>query len=226
MGSLPSFSYIYSFASGGPTIILLAIALLLSCILTLERLIYFHTKKLSLEKTLELIQLIAVAFKNKRRIKKPTLLQNTRSLAPVEYVLRSCGEYVVSQKKSISLERYFEEAKNRFIAEKLPEIEKYLLTQATLGTISPYVGLLGTVFGIIQAFSAMGSSLDATPYELNAGIAKALTATAAGLLVAIPSSISYNYFRKKAQSMIREIEINASLLKTTLFHSEKPPSNI
>ena len=218
MNSLPYFSYVYFFASGGPTLIILGIALLLSCILTIERLIYFHTKRFSSEKTQELIQIISVAFRKKSRNKRTILLQNARTLSPIEYVLRSCGEYVVSQTKSASLEKYFEEAKNRFIAEKLPEIEKYLLMQATLGSISPYIGLLGTVFGIIQAFSAIGSSVDSTNYELNAGIAQALTATAAGLLTAIPSSISYNYFRKKAQSMIREIEINTSLLKTTLFH--------
>ena len=104
--------------------------------------------------------------------------------------------------------------------EKLPEIERYLNIQATLGSVSPYLGLLGTVFGIVRAFSSLGMQTPesgAQVHELNAGIAQALVATAAGLLVAIPATISYNYFRGRAQALIQDIEVAVSYLKAHLL---------
>ena len=113
-------------------------------------------------------------------------------------------------------EKFFEESKDRAITEKLPEIERYLNIQATLGTVSPYIGLLGTVFGIIRAFSGLGMQSpegSTQANELNAGIAQALVATAAGLLVAIPATVAYNYFRGCVHALIQDIEVAASYLK-------------
>lgn len=85
---------------------------------------------------------------------------------------------------------------------EISEMEKGLNILATLGSISPFIGLLGTVVGIIKSFSAL-SVQDASNYaNVISGIAEALIATAAGLFVAIPSVMFYNYFNKRIKMSI------------------------
>ena len=73
-------------------------------------------------------------------------------------------------------------------------LEKSLSTLATVGSISPYVGLFGTVWGIMNAFSGLGNVQQATLAMVAPGIAEALVATAVGLFAAIPAVIAYNRF--------------------------------
>jgi biopolymer transport protein ExbB len=78
---------------------------------------------------------------------------------------------------------------------------------ADIGTIAPMLGLLGTVFGIITSFSALGSDLGTHRYAmLSAGVSTALVNTAAGLAVGIPGMIFYAYFRGKVQRIISDLE--------------------
>jgi biopolymer transport protein TolQ len=73
-------------------------------------------------------------------------------------------------------------------------LEKNLSTLATVGSISPYVGLFGTVWGIMNAFSGLGNVQQATLAMVAPGIAEALVATAVGLFAAIPAVIAYNRY--------------------------------
>lgn len=80
------------------------------------------------------------------------------------------------------------------------EISKYergLGVLATLGSISPFIGLFGTVIGIIRSFQALSVTEAANYNSVMAGIAEALVATAGGLFVAIPAVLFYNYFMKR-----------------------------
>ena len=72
--------------------------------------------------------------------------------------------------------------------------DRHLSTLATVGSTSPYVGLFGTVWGIMHAFVGLGSVRQATLATVAPGIAEALIATAMGLLAAIPAVIFYNRF--------------------------------
>ena len=80
------------------------------------------------------------------------------------------------------------------IDEELNSYENHLSTLATFGSVSPYIGLLGTVWGIMHAFLGLGSTGQATLASVAPGIAEALIATAIGLFVAIPAYIAYNKF--------------------------------
>ena len=73
-------------------------------------------------------------------------------------------------------------------------LEKHLPFLATVGSISPYIGLFGTVWGIMHAFVGLGSVQQATLATVAPGIAEALIATAMGLLAAIPAVVAYNRF--------------------------------
>ena len=89
------------------------------------------------------------------------------------------------------------------------ELERFLNTLGTIAGISPLLGLLGTVTGIIRAFDAIQSSSAGDPRALSGGIAEALVCTAAGLCVAIPSLISYRYLRGKVEGIVVEMEKHA-----------------
>jgi biopolymer transport protein ExbB/TolQ len=83
------------------------------------------------------------------------------------------------------------------------KIEKGLSNLATLGANAPFIGLFGTVLGIIQAFAALGFESTGTGAVM-AGISRSLIATAAGLFVAIPAVIAFNYFTKKTKEIFSE----------------------
>jgi len=88
-------------------------------------------------------------------------------------------------------------------SQQLSELEQNLSWLATTGAISPFVGLFGTVWGIMNAFLGLGSGA-ASLRAVGPGIAEALIATAAGLFVAIPAVIAYNQFLSK----IREVGVS------------------
>ena len=78
---------------------------------------------------------------------------------------------------------------------------------ADIGMIAPMLGLLGTVFGIIQSFGALGADLGTARYALlSSGVSQALVNTAAGLVVGIPAMICYAFFRGRVQRIISELE--------------------
>ncbi|MEW6682763.1 MAG: MotA/TolQ/ExbB proton channel family protein [Nitrospirota bacterium] len=90
--------------------------------------------------------------------------------------------------------RRLERALRQISERQLLQEEEYLSSLATVGNVSPFVGLFGTVLGIIQAFQTIGRTGTASIAAVAPGVAEALVATAAGLLAAIPAVIAYNYF--------------------------------
>ena len=91
-------------------------------------------------------------------------------------------------------------------------LEKNLGVLGTMGNISPFIGLFGTVIGIIKAFQDLALSGVGGPTVVARGIAEALVATAAGLAVAIPAVIVYNYFTRKLKVVASELEIFSTRL--------------
>lgn len=89
------------------------------------------------------------------------------------------------------------------------DLERFLNTLGTIAGVSPLLGLLGTVMGIIRAFDAINAGGGGDPRMLSGGIAEALVATAAGLCVAIPSLIAYRYLRGRVDGLVVEMEKNA-----------------
>jgi biopolymer transport protein ExbB len=89
------------------------------------------------------------------------------------------------------------------------ELERYLNTLGTIASITPLLGLLGTVIGMIKVFAAITSHGVGNPSVLAGGISEALITTAAGLSVAIPSLIFYRYFRGKVDELVIKMEEEA-----------------
>ncbi len=87
-------------------------------------------------------------------------------------------------------------------------LEKRLGILATFGNNAPFIGLFGTVLGVINAFHALSNGSDFKINVVMGGISEALVATAAGLFVAIPCVIAYNYFVRRIKGILLEIEAN------------------
>lgn len=93
---------------------------------------------------------------------------------------------------------------------ELLKLERSLGILGTIGSTAPFIGLFGTVLGIIRAFSDLALSQGASPAAVADGIAEALIATAAGLFVAVPAVVAYNYFVRTASRHALELEASAS----------------
>lgn len=79
-------------------------------------------------------------------------------------------------------------------AEEIRKLERYMPWLATTGSVTPFIGLFGTVWGVMDAFSGLGTAGAASLRAVAPGIAEALITTAAGLFTAIPAVIAYNHF--------------------------------
>jgi biopolymer transport protein ExbB/biopolymer transport protein TolQ len=98
-----------------------------------------------------------------------------------------------------------ERAVEREMLMEMVTLKRGLAVLATVGSTAPFVGLLGTVFGIINAFAGMATSGSGGITAIAAGIAEALIATGFGLIVAIPAVWFYNYFTTKIDNLAAEM---------------------
>jgi biopolymer transport protein ExbB len=98
-----------------------------------------------------------------------------------------------------------ERAIERNMLLEITNLKRGLAVLATVGSTSPFVGLLGTTMGIVNAFTGMAASGSGGLAAIGAGIAEALITTAFGLLVAIPAVWAYNYFTTKIDNLIAEM---------------------
>ncbi|MGE3319020.1 MAG: protein TolQ [Candidatus Berkiella sp.] len=125
----------------------------------------------------------------------------------VEQVFRAgFREFVRLYKQDIPQESVMngtERAMRVALARQEESLEQHLPFLATVGSISVYIGLFGTVWGIMTAFRALGSMQQATLAMVAPGISEALVATALGLFAAIPAVFAYNRFSASSQKIIR-----------------------
>jgi len=102
-------------------------------------------------------------------------------------------------------------AMTRAINEEIGQLRRYLTFLATTGSTAPFIGLFGTVWGIMDAFREIGARGNATLAVVAPGISEALVATAAGLAAAIPAVVAFNFFNSKIDGLAMDMEN---------FHSE------
>jgi biopolymer transport protein ExbB len=109
---------------------------------------------------------------------------------------------------------------------EVPKLERFLGVLATLAYLAPLLGLLGTVAGMIEAFSVLASNGGyATVTELSSGIYKSLLTTAAGLVVATPTFVAYSYLSSRVNMMMHDME-RAGIEIVHLLTETEPESGI
>jgi biopolymer transport protein TolQ len=110
----------------------------------------------------------------------------------------------ISQQGDVEPAKIVDECQRAMRVSQMREVdrlEQSLATLATIGSTSPYVGLFGTVWGIMNSFLGLGNTQSATLATVAPGIAEALIATAMGLIAAIPAVIAYNRYADKASRL-------------------------
>jgi len=110
------------------------------------------------------------------------------------------------------------------ITEQAHLLEKNLPIIGTMAVIAPFIGLFGTVMGIIHSFEKIAEKGASNPATVSAGVAEALIATAAGLFVAIVSVVGFNYFKGRTKQAVSQMQIAANrLIEMIMLSREKLP---
>ena len=118
------------------------------------------------------------------------------------YQSKAKGEDGWTGERTESLNRALLKASNTEVS----RLEKMMFFLATTGSVSPFIGLFGTVWGIMISFVRIGAMRSASLQVVAPGIAEALIATAVGLFAAVPAVIAYNYFLGRIKDIIADME--------------------
>ena len=190
------------FQIGGFTMYILLFCSFISITILLERLFYYR-KRSRAERTEFMIK-IKRALKNGNLERAKEICRDT--VAPFSDVVYSGLELHGHPGKEIS------NAMEREITIETTKLERYTSIVATIGNTAVYIGLFGTVLGIIRAFHDIASAGSGGMAIVIGGVAEALVCTATGLFVAIPAVIAYNYFTRRVEHFISDMELCASEL--------------
>jgi biopolymer transport protein ExbB len=185
---------------GGFTMYILLFCSLISIAIFLERLMYY--RKLSKIKRNEFMVAMRRAVNNKNMERAVEICRITP--APFSQVVHAGLELYNRSGKEIS------NAMEREITVATAKLERYTSVVATIGNTAVYIGLFGTVLGIIRAFHDISAAGAGGMSIVIGGVAEALVCTATGLFVAIPAVIAYNYFTKRVEHFITDMELCAS----------------
>jgi biopolymer transport protein TolQ len=137
--------------------------------------------------------------------------QNAKLAGPMERIFASgMREYQKLRERRISDAGTLLDAARRAMRasfqRELDVVETHLSFLASVGSVSPYVGLFGTVWGIMHAFTGLGALQQVTLATVAPGIAEALVATALGLFAAIPAVVAYNRFARDIDRVANKLE--------------------
>lgn len=111
---------------------------------------------------------------------------------------------------------------------EMGRLERGLAVLATTANVAPLLGFFGTVTGMMAGFDALAAQGLSNPGAVATGIKEALTTTAGGLAVAIPTQLAYNYFMSRINKFVRDIETSANMLLETFGEMERsgvPPES-
>ncbi len=140
---------------------------------------------------------LADLYESVRREESPEGLKAIFSAGYEEYTRQQTAGRIEADDALAAVQRQMRVAQVR----EVERIENGLSLLATIGSTSPYVGLFGTVWGIMTAFIAIGNVKQASLATVAPGIAEALIATAMGLFAAIPAVVAYNFFTRGVERM-------------------------
>jgi len=194
---------------GNWVLYLLIFSSILSLAVVLQKAIFFYRNRIAWDGFLEMVTTfinkndIDAAIEYAQRISNPAARVLLAGLLNVEKGPEAVEEILLGKR----------------ISEKF-RMESKLVILGTLGNNAPFIGLFGTVLGIIKAFHDLAMAANPNPSVVMSGVSEALVATAVGLLVAIPAVIAYNYFQRKVKEFSSQMEAASKILLVYL-KSEK-----
>lgn len=141
------------------------------------------------------------AFRASSRLPEPKTIASGNAASPLSAVYAAGYHELASQlsggnpePRRIKSMNAIQVVMQLVATEEIHKMEQWMPWLATTGSVTPFIGLFGTVFGVMNSFMGLGSAGAASLRAVAPGIAEALIATAAGLFAAIPAVIAYNYF--------------------------------
>lgn len=196
-------SFLQIFQAGGFTMYILLFCSVLSLAVIVGRLIYY--RKRSRRRRAEFMLTIREALEKGNTKKVIDVCKNTDT--PFSNVV-SAGLSLQNP-----TERELSHAMEREVAIETTRLERFTAIVGTIGSIAVYIGLFGTVLGIIRAFEDISMGGVKGTNVIIGGISEALVCTATGLCVAIPAVVAYNYFIKRIDNFVTDMELCASEIK-------------
>jgi biopolymer transport protein ExbB len=184
------------FAKGGPVIWVLLLASAVGIAVFIERLLHYHRAQIN-----------SVEFLNGVR----TVLRRNNVVEALSICEATPGPVARLVKAAVLARDHGREAVRDAIEEagtvEVPRLEEKLVIVATIAQISPLIGLLGTMMGFIKVFMVVSAEGQfATLQELSGGIWESLLATTAGIAVAVPAYVAYNYLVTRMSSIVLDME--------------------
>ena len=125
---------------------------------------------------------------------------------PMTNVFKNSMQVLIKSKRSSTLDQKMSTMLEINIEQQMEKIEKKYTFLATVGSTAPFIGLFGTVWGIMNSFQSIAISRNTSLAIVAPGIAEALFATALGLLAAIPAVVAYNKFNNDSKKYSRKLE--------------------
>ena len=123
-----------------------------------------------------------------------------------EQSMREYNQFTAEEKLSPLAIAQYRRVMDLSIAREIDELQNNVPFLATIGSTTPYIGLFGTVWGIMTAFQGLGTASQVTIAMVAPGISEALIATAMGLFAAIPAVIAYNHFANRLNQIEQQLE--------------------
>ncbi|MBI2787242.1 MAG: MotA/TolQ/ExbB proton channel family protein [Elusimicrobia bacterium] len=179
--------------AGGPVLIFMILLSIYCVALIWERYKFF---KRTTGGAVEFLAKIRAAAENGKLPDAAALAKSHKGLASAVVMATLSGPTNRDERK-----RAAERASQRAVA----ELEKGISTLGTIASVAPFIGLFGTVLGVMRAFKDLASAAGAGPGLVAVGISEALICTAAGLLVAIPAVAAFNHFNQKISQFESEL---------------------
>jgi biopolymer transport protein ExbB len=182
---------------GGPLMWLILLCSIISITVFSERLLYFHRANIHLGEFLR-----GIANLIQRRNFAEAMHECAATPGPVARVVHAA--IIRHDAPRSELKEIVQEAGQL----EVPKLEEKLTILSTIAFVTPLIGLLGTVTGLIDAFVSISSQSSgfANSTDISGGIYKSLLTTAAGLVVSIPSSVAYSYLSARINSVMHDIE--------------------
>lgn len=194
---------------GGPVMIPIILCSIVALAVVMERFYHLHRVKIDTQKFLDTI----VDSIQRNKIKEALQICE-RTPGPIPQVLR------VGILKHDRPREEIREAIEDAAQHEIPRLEQNLGILGTISHIAPLLGLLGTVTGLVRCFQIIQEKSSAmnpiNPGDLAGGIWEALLTTVAGLMIAIPAIVVYNYFVHRVENFVNEMEKSASQLLDVL----------
>ena len=195
---------------GGVAMLFLAFCSVLILAIVIERMWNFRKIDIDIEEVLYKIQNSLLRDNVMEAINLCEMIQG-----PVPFIFKEgLLKYDRSKEEII-------EVLDRARAEQAMELKRYIWILGTIGSIAPFIGLFGTVLGIIRAFHNIGMTGTGGIDVVASGISEALIATAGGLVVAILAVITYNWFIVKVNGIAEEFKIYSARLVEILTEKRK-----